>query len=116
MPVVKARVGESLTMSAITESSTVDLNHSGRVVGSKRPRFLGGKEVTCAEAQVCEKWILHRFRKNFATDRHNGGASARKIQKWIGHSSLETTLLYLVFGEDTSEEVRNIINCVHVGL
>jgi hypothetical protein len=36
----------------------------------------------------CEKWILHRFRKNFSTDRHNSGASARKIQKWLGHSSL----------------------------
>jgi integrase/recombinase XerD len=75
-----------------------------------------GKEVSCAEAPVCDKWILHRFRKNFATDRHNGGASARKIQKWLGHADLETTLRYLAFGEDTSEEVRNIVNGVHVGL
>ena len=56
---------------------------------------VGGKEVSCAEAPVCEKWILHLFRKNFATDRHNGGASARKIQKWLGHSSLETTFAIL---------------------
>jgi site-specific recombinase XerD len=75
-----------------------------------------GKEVSCAEAPVCEKWILHRFRKNFATDRHNGGASARKIQKWLGHSSLETTLRYLAVGDDTSDEVRSIVNGVHVGL
>jgi len=77
---------------------------------------VNGKEVSCAEAPVCEKWILHRFRKNFATDRHNGGAPARKIQKWLGHADLETTLRYLAVGEDTSEEVRNIVNGVHVGL
>lgn len=75
-----------------------------------------GKEVSCADAAVCEKWILHRFRKNFATDRHNGGASARKIQKWLGHSSLETTLRYLALGDDTTDEVRNLVNDVHIGL
>jgi integrase len=75
-----------------------------------------GKEVSCGEAPVCEKWILHRFRKNFATDRHDAGAAARKIQKWLGHSSLETTLRYLAVGEDTTVEVRNIVNGVHVGL
>jgi len=75
-----------------------------------------GKEVSCAEAPVCEKWIMHRFRKNFATNRHDGGASARKIQKWLGHSSLETTLRYLAVGDDTSDEVRSIVNGVHLGL
>lgn len=75
-----------------------------------------GKEVSCGEAPVCEKWILHRLRKNFATDRHNGGAPARKIQKWLGHADLETTLRYLAVGEDTSDEVRSIVNGVHVGL
>jgi len=83
----------------------------GKCVGT-----VEGKEVSCANAPVCEKWILHRFRKNFATDRHNSGASARKIQKWLGHSSIETTLLYLAVGDDTSEMIRNIVNGVHVGL
>jgi site-specific recombinase XerD len=83
----------------------------GKCVGT-----VEGKEVSCAKAPVCEKWILHRFRKNFATDRHNSGASARKIQKWLGHSSIETTLLYLAVGDDTSDEVRIIVNGVHVGL
>jgi len=54
--------------------------------------------------------------QDFATDRHNGGAGARKIQKWLGHSSLETTLPYLAVGDDTSDEVRSIVNGVHVGL
>jgi len=75
-----------------------------------------GKPVSCADAPVCEHWILHRFRKNFATDRHQNGASARQIQKWLGHSSLETTLRYLATMDDTSERVREICNGTHVGL
>lgn len=71
------------------------------------------KKASCAEAPVCEKWILHRFRKNFATDRHEAGASARKIQKWLGHADLETTLRYLALGDDTTDEVRDIVNRVH---
>jgi integrase len=83
----------------------------GRCVGT-----IDGKPVSCADAAVCEKWILHRFRKNFATDRHESGASPRKIQKWLGHSSLETTLLYLAHTDDTTESVRDIVNSTHTGL
>ena len=75
-----------------------------------------GKPVSCKDAPVCEKWILHRFRKNFATDREAKGAKARKIQKWLGHSSLETTLRYLAVTDDTTDEVRDIVNSVHAGL
>ncbi len=75
-----------------------------------------GKRVSCADAPVCGKWILHRFRKTFATDRHERGASARQIQKWLGHSSLETTLRYLATMDDQSDQVRNIVNGVHAGL
>jgi integrase len=75
-----------------------------------------GQRVSCADAPVCEHWILHRFRKNFATDRHENGASARQIQKWLGHSSLETTLRYLATMDDTSEQVRDICNGAHSGL
>jgi integrase/recombinase XerD len=79
-------------------------------------RTVSGQSVSCADAPVCEHWILHRFRKNFATDRHEAGASARKIQKWLGHESLETTLRYLASLEDTSDSVREICNSVYAGL
>lgn len=74
----------------------------GKCIGT-----VDGKEVSCADAPVCEHWILHRFRKNFATDRHNAGASARKIQKWLGHADLETTLRYLAVGEDTTRSASS---------
>jgi integrase/recombinase XerD len=75
-----------------------------------------GKPVSCKDAAVCQKWILHRFRKNFATDREAKGAKARKIQVWLGHSSLETTLRYLAATDDATTEVRDIVNSVHAGL
>jgi len=83
----------------------------GKCVGQEN-----GKAVSCADAPVCEKWILHKFRKNFATDREAKGAKARKIQQWLGHSSLETTLRYLAVTDDTTDEVRDIVNSVHAGL
>jgi integrase/recombinase XerD len=89
---------------------------NGRLNCGKCVGTVNHKEVSCADAPVCEKWILHRFRKNFATDRHQAGASARQIQKWLGHSSLETTLRYLAVMDDTTEQVREICNATHVGL
>jgi integrase/recombinase XerD len=56
---------------------------------------LDGKTVSCKDAACCEHWILHRFRKTFATLHHANGVSARTIQMWLGHSDLETTLRYL---------------------
>jgi integrase/recombinase XerD len=83
----------------------------GKCVGVK-----DGKEASCADTPVCKKWILHRFRKNFATDRHENGASVNQIKKWLGHSSLETTLRYLGTADEMSEKVRDICNGAHVGV
>jgi integrase len=59
---------------------------------------------------VCHEFILHRFRKNFATMHHHNGVSVRSIQKWLRHSSLETTLRYLAGEEDKGPEMRKKIN------
>ena len=89
--------------------------HGGLNCG-KYKETVEGKEVSCGEAAVCSQWTLDRFRMNFASDHHTGGASARKIQKWLGHASLETALRYLAVGDDTRDDVRNIVNGVHVDL
>jgi integrase len=64
----------------------------------------------CADKPVCARYILHRFRKNFATAHHENGISARTLQKWLGHSDLETTLRYLASGDDESEQTRAAVD------
>jgi integrase/recombinase XerD len=83
---------------------TAGLN-CGRCTGT-----LEGKEVSCKDAACCEHWILHRFRKTFATMHHANGVPARTIQVWLGHESLETTLRYLADAELASEKTRTQVN------
>ena len=41
---------------------------------------------------------------------HEGGVSARTIQRWLRHSDLETTLRYLAGSDDKSERTREQVN------
>jgi integrase/recombinase XerD len=68
-----------------------------------------GKKVSCKDAPVCDRWILHRFRKNFAT-MHHSKFPARTIQEWLGHSDLETTLRYLADIALGSTETHSQVN------
>lgn len=65
-------------------------------------------EVTCETHPVCEHFILHRFRKTCATRWMNNNVPVRTIQHWLGHKSLETTMIYL--GVQDSQELRNQVN------
>jgi integrase len=70
------------------------------------PRY---EDVCCSkDCQVCEQHYLHRLRKTKATFWHNTGVPIRTIQKWLGHKSLETTMIYL--GVKDSEELQTQIN------
>jgi len=53
---------------------------------------------------------LHKFRKTFATMHHEAGVPARTIQRWLAHSSLDTTLRYLAGSDDRSESTRVRVN------
>jgi integrase len=44
---------------------------------------------------VCRYWGLHSFRRTYATHLHRKGYPVRDIMKWLGHSSIETTVRYL---------------------
>jgi integrase len=68
-----------------------------------------GKQ-NCKEHPVCGEWGLHRFRKTCATTWLHAGINIRKIQKWLGHHSLDVTLSYLADEEDTSDPVREEVN------
>jgi integrase/recombinase XerD len=68
------------------------------------------KKQSCRTKPVCGDIELHRFRRTFATAAHEAGSSVRTIQRWLGHSNIETTMLYLASAEDDSPEVRKRLN------
>jgi integrase/recombinase XerD len=74
------------------------------------------KGKCCADAPMCHRWGLHRFRKTFATMHHEAGVPVRTIQRWLRHSSLDTTLRYLAGSDDTSEKTRAQVNSTFSGL
>jgi integrase len=67
-----------------------------------------GKPVSCKHEAVCEKFYLHRLRKTAATRWSHNGISVRTIQAWLGHKSLETTMLYL--GVQDSNKLQTNVN------
>jgi integrase len=60
-----------------------------------------GKCVTsegqsCAEYAVCRKIGCHKFRRTFATWHHVlGHIPLSKVQEWLGHGDVATTMLYI---------------------
>ncbi len=65
-------------------------------------------EVTCKTDNICDQWKLHRFRKTRATRWMENGIPIRNIQRWLGHRSLETTMVYL--GLTGVEDLREKID------
>jgi integrase len=53
---------------------------------------------------------LHKFRKSFATQHHESGASIRQVQAWLGHSTLEVTLTYLGVQDAANEASQEFVN------
>jgi integrase/recombinase XerD len=82
-------------------------NKQGRPEG----HFLRRLQIIVKNTGLAGKWELHKFRKTFATMHHEqAGISARTLQKWLGHSSLETTLAYLEAADVRSERTRQQVN------
>jgi integrase/recombinase XerD len=79
-------------------------------VGEPDQHFLRTLKAAAKRANLPGEWILHKFRKSFATWHHEAGVSPRTIQAWLGHESLETTLLYLAIADVQSERTRRQVN------
>jgi integrase/recombinase XerD len=74
------------------------------------------KGWSCVDHPNCSRWQLHTFRRSFATLSHQSGVSARDIQKWLGHSDLQTTERYLRASANSSPVVRDAVNRTFNGL
>jgi integrase/recombinase XerD len=77
---------------------------------------LSKKGKSCATNSTCKEWGLHKFRKTFATMHSEAGVPAPTIQRWLGHSSLTTTLRYLAAADLRSERTRTQVNASFAAL
>jgi integrase/recombinase XerD len=84
-------------------------------VGEANQHFLRSLKTVAKRANLPGEWILHKFRKSFATWHHEAGVSPRTIQAWLGHESIETTLLYLAISDVQSERTRKQVNSTFLG-
>jgi integrase/recombinase XerD len=84
-------------------------------VGEPDQHFLRTLKAVAKRANLPGEWILHKFRKSFATWHHEAGVSPRTIQAWLGHESIETTLLYLAIADVQSERTRRQVNSTFSG-
>jgi integrase/recombinase XerD len=66
--------------------------------------------VTCKTDPVCERWLLHRFRKTCATRWESSNIPVRTVQHWLGHKNLETTQIYLGVVSNSDAGMRSNIN------
>lgn len=68
------------------------------------------KRVSCRTHPVCHKWLVQTFRKTWATFQAEVGAAIPTISRDLGHSSLDTTRIYLASRDRRHPTRRTQIN------
>lgn len=59
---------------------------------------------------------IHTLRHAYATHLLEAGVNLRVIQKYMGHTSLETTMIYLHLTQKGQDDAYHLINGVMEGL
>ena len=77
----------------------------------------GAMKNAVREAGIHKKEVkIHTLRHSYATHLLEEGVNIRVIQKYLGHSSLDTTLIYLHLTQKGNEDAYALINNLMEGL
>jgi site-specific recombinase XerD len=77
----------------------------------------GAMKNAVREAGIQKKEVkIHTLRHSYATHLLEEGVNIRVIQKYLGHSSLDTTLIYLHLTQKGNEDAYALINTLMEGL
>jgi integrase/recombinase XerD len=71
------------------------------------------KGQSCSKFPVCHQILLHKLRKTFASTLHHKGLPAQTLQRYLRHSSLDTTIRYI--SDQPDDQVRETINATFQG-
>lgn len=74
------------------------------------------REAKIAAAIRKRQVSIHTLRHSYATHLLEAGVNIRAIQRYLGHSQLETTMVYLHLTNKGQEDAYGIINAVMKGL
>ena len=66
--------------------------------------------------QIKKHFILHTFRHSYATHLIEAGVGIRVVQKYLGHASLTTTMIYLHVTSNGDDDAAGRINRLMGGL
>jgi integrase len=81
---------------------------------AKRSGVNCGQCDGCRSAhQECRRWTLHEFRRTYATSLLRSGVDLATVQRYMGHSELESTMRYL--RPASTSEAQAKINAVSWG-
>ena len=67
-------------------------------------------------AGIRKRASIHTLRHSYATHLLEAGVNIRAIQRYLGHSQLETTMVYLHLTDRGQEDSFNLINQVMKGV
>jgi len=76
-------------------SSPLESDSSGKNISKARNRFIQRITALPIKAAVPKRVTCHTMRHSFATHLLESGTDIRTVQSLMGHSSVETTMIYL---------------------
>ncbi len=74
------------------------------------------KKATCKAGIKKKNVSVHTMRHSYATHLLEAGVNIRTIQQYLGHSQIETTMVYLHLTSSGKEDACRLINTVMGGL